>query len=85
MECRRLIAAQHHGYPAHPLAANETNFDPRLVGLDGDDRCDAGLHEIDRFDPSIGSFQVFEKRHRHLAASEAATMRDRLADIAARS
>ena len=35
---RRLAPAQHHGYPAHTFAANETNFDPRVVGLDGDNR-----------------------------------------------
>jgi hypothetical protein len=52
----RLIAAKHYGDPAHALAANEADFYPRLVGLDGDDRGDAALHEIYSFDPSIGSF-----------------------------
>ena len=55
---RRLIAAEHYGDPAHPLAANEADFYTRLVGLDGDDRGDAVLHEIYSFNPSIGSFHV---------------------------
>ena len=42
----RLIAAKHYGDPAHALAANEADFYTRLVGLDGDDRGDAALHEI---------------------------------------
>jgi hypothetical protein len=53
---RRLIATQHYGHPAHALAADEADFHPRLVGLDGDDRGDAGLHEIYSFNPLIGLF-----------------------------
>ena len=60
---RRLVAAEYNCDPAHPLATDEADFYARLVGLDGDDRGDAGLHEIDSFDLSVGSLHVFEERH----------------------
>jgi hypothetical protein len=50
----RLVATQHHRYPAHALPANEADFYTRLVGLDGDDRGDAVLHEIYSFIRRLG-------------------------------
>ena len=61
---RGLVPAQHYGYPAHALAADETNFYPRLVGLEGDNRRNTRLHKIDSFDPAIGSFNVLQKPQR---------------------
>jgi hypothetical protein len=61
---RGLVPAQHHGYPAHALAADETNFDPRLVCLEGDNRRNTRLHKIDSVDPAIGAFNVLQKPQR---------------------
>jgi hypothetical protein len=55
---RRLVAAQHNRCAGHPLAADETHVDLCFVGLNGDDRGDAGFHETDRFDPAVGALDV---------------------------
>jgi hypothetical protein len=55
---RRLVAAQHHGRPGHSLRPDQSDFDLGLIGLDGNDRGDTGLHEIDGIDPPIGSFDL---------------------------
>ena len=55
----RLVATQHDGDPTHPLAADEAHFYARLVGLDGDNRGDAGLKEIHRNRPSANETPIF--------------------------
>jgi hypothetical protein len=62
---RRLITSQHHGEPAHPLAANKADLYFHVVWLDSDNRRNANVHKIDHLDPMIGLLHVLENRHRN--------------------
>ena len=61
---RRLVAAQHDGRPGHSLRSDQSDFDLGFVGLDGNDRSDAGAHEIDGIDPPVRPFDLVPDRHR---------------------
>src|SRR5579862_5667478 len=62
---RRLVAAQHHRGAAHSLTSNKTNFHPRVVRLDSNDRCDASFHKDYGFDGPVGPLNVFVKRQHY--------------------
>jgi hypothetical protein len=61
---RRLVAAQHNGRPAHSFRSDQSDLDLGFVGLDGDDRGDAGIHEIDGVDPPVWPFDLVSDRDR---------------------
>jgi hypothetical protein len=60
---RRLIAAQHDCRAGHALVPDQSDLDLRLVCLDGDDRGESGVHEIDCIDPPVRPFDLVPDRH----------------------
>jgi hypothetical protein len=59
---RGRIGAEHDRSSGHSLATNETYLNSRTRGLDGNHRRDAGVGEIDIFNPAIGFLQVLSQR-----------------------